>query len=113
MIDHSASETRGDAIPPHESAQQMVQGVLKGALNPHKWIEGVGGRNPPGIGVPSWYFEEDQAIAYVQDRAIDFFVNVDGKEVDVGVAVHEDQKFLKTRSDDYISNNLLKLPECP
>ena len=32
MIDHRASETRGDAIPPHESAERTIQGVLKGAL---------------------------------------------------------------------------------
>ena len=33
MIDQSASETREDAMPPHESAALSIQGVLKGVLN--------------------------------------------------------------------------------
>jgi hypothetical protein len=57
--------------------------------------------------------DEDAAIAAIENGRFSFFVNVNGKEVDVIVATHERRKYLKTTADGYAPNNLLSLPECP
>jgi hypothetical protein len=56
---------------------------------------------------------EEDAIKAIENRQWDFFVLVNGREVDVIVASHEGRKYLKTTADGYAPNNLLSLPECP
>lgn len=75
----------------------------------HTRIQGVGGVH----GGQRWWMEEDKAIAAVENGTYDFFVEVNGRYVDVIVAVHNGRKYLKTTADGYAPNNLLNLPECP
>jgi hypothetical protein len=77
--------------------------------SPHERIEGVGGFHN---GKP-WYLSEDQAIAGVKNRTYSFYTNVNGRAVDVIVAVHERREYLKTMADGYEPNNLLSLSSCP
>lgn len=94
----------------------MAQRVKVGCINKrdrnnaHERIQAIGGQNADGS---RWWLPEDTAIKAVEDRQWDFFVSVNGREVDVIVAVHEGRKYLKTTRDDYAPNNLLELPECP
>ncbi len=81
--------------------------------NPHERIQGIGGINPPGSETARWYLDEERAIRAVETHEWDFYVSVNGREVDVVVAPHEGRKYLKTQADGYAPNNLLSLPECP
>jgi hypothetical protein len=42
-----------------------------------------------------------------------YYVSVGGKSVDVIVATHNNNKYIKTTADGLHPNNLLSLPECP
>lgn len=77
-------------------------------LDPHERIRRVGG-NPEGN---RWWLTLDEAIAAVEERRYDFYVQVDGRRVGVLIAVHEGRKYLKTEADGYSPDNLLALPEC-
>lgn len=79
-------------------------------LDPHKRIEYVGGTNPDGS---RWKLAEANAIAGIQAGRYSFFVDAGGRRVDVIIAVHQGQRYLKTVADAYAPNNLLSLPECP
>ena len=59
-----------------------------------------------------WSIPEDDAIKHVETKTYDFYVVVNGREVDVIVATHNARKYLKTTADGYAPNNLLNLPEC-
>jgi hypothetical protein len=65
-----------------------------------------------GVGGLDWTKDEDTVIAEIEGGA-KYFVNVDGKEVEVEVAELNGRKFLKTEADGYTPNNLLSLPTCP
>jgi hypothetical protein len=78
---------------------------MNGQFYPHKRIESVGGHNPP------WHMSKDQAIHAVGDGSYDFYVLVDGCEVDVVVAIHDGQPYLKAAADGYEPSNLLSLPD--
>ncbi len=81
--------------------------------NPHEKIRGIGGQNPPGSSSLRWYMTEEDVIAAIEAKRWVFFVNVNGRAVDVIVATHDRRKYLKTEADGYAPNNLLSLPECP
>lgn len=79
--------------------------------NPHERIASVGGVNPNGT---RWKLSLTEAIAGVEAGKYDFFVQVNGRAVEVIVAISQaGNKYLKTEADGEQPNNLLSLPECP
>jgi len=77
--------------------------------NPHERITHVGGIHNES----RWRMTENEAIISIAQGKYDFYVSVNGREVDVIVAEHEGRKYLKTTADGYAPNNLLSLNECP
>jgi hypothetical protein len=73
--------------------------------NPHERIQHIGHQN-------NWMLSEELAIRKIESGSDSFYVNVNGKEVSVIVAVHSGRKYLKTEADGYAPNNLLNLREC-
>ncbi|HEY4779204.1 MAG TPA: DUF3892 domain-containing protein [Solirubrobacterales bacterium] len=78
--------------------------------DPHLRIENVGGVNSDGN---RWTISENEAIVAIENGTYSFYVNVNGRVVNVIVATHEGRKYLKTEADGLQPNNLLSLPECP
>ncbi|MDR6568302.1 DUF3892 domain-containing protein [Chitinophaga ginsengisegetis] len=76
----------------------------------HERISHIGGLNDNGT---RWKLTEDEAIKSIEQGKHQFFVNVNGRNVNVIIALHDKRKYLKTESDGYSPNNLLNLPECP
>ena len=77
----------------------------------HERISFVGGLN----GTAKWKMDIRDAIegADALPKRWEFFVNVNGKAVDVTVALSRTgQKYLRTLYDSDQPNTLLKLPEC-
>jgi hypothetical protein len=64
------------------------------------------------VGGSGWVLPEDEVIAQIENGQESYFVSVDGARVDVIVATHESNKYLKTENDGLQPNNLLSLPEC-
>ncbi len=78
--------------------------------NAHERIRAVGGVNPNGT---AWKLSQENAIAGMEARQWEFFVRVDGRMVDVTVAMSRyGNKYLKTTADGEQPNNLLSLYEC-
>ena len=77
--------------------------------NPHERIEGLGGVHNG----QRWYDLENNIISFISMGIHTYYVVVDGKQVIVIVAEHNQRKYLKTVPDGYAPNNLLNLPECP
>lgn len=77
--------------------------------NPHERILSIGGRLPDGR---RWSMTEQQAIAAIRSRTHRFYVSVNGRTVDVVIAVHNGREYLKTTADWYSPDNLLSLREC-
>lgn len=78
--------------------------------NPHERIQAVGG-NSAGR---SWIMEQQEAVRAIEGNRIDFFVSSGVHKVDVIVATSRfGHKYLKTKSDGEIPNNLLALNSCP
>jgi hypothetical protein len=71
----------------------------------HKQIENVGGAG--------WKITQDQAIRNIETGTEQYEVVVNGMRTDVIVAIHNGNRYIKTRADSYGGNNLLSLPECP
>jgi hypothetical protein len=78
-------------------------------VDPHGHIYAIGGVD----GGVRWKHSEEDAIRFIEQGLIDYFVNVNNRPVAVHVAVHLGHKYLKTVADSYTPNNLLSLPECP
>ena len=77
--------------------------------NPHERISHVGGVHNG----QRWKMEQPKAVAAVLDGTYEFFVSQGGYTVDVIVAYHNGNPYLKTRADGVQPDNLLALPECP
>ena len=76
--------------------------------NPHERIQNVGGIRASGA---AFKITQPAAIAEIE-REEQFFVNRGGAVVDVIVATHNGNKYLKTKADGLQPDNLLALPEC-
>lgn len=79
-------------------------------MNPHERIKNVGGQNADGA---RWKQSVDQTIREIESREWEFFVTEGGRTVDVIVATHTGNKYIKTTADGIQPDNLLSLPECP
>jgi hypothetical protein len=92
--------------------RHQVRCINKNPRNdPHRRITNIGG---VGENNARWKLEEDEAIAGINSGKWTFFVQVNGREVDVHIARRlGGREYLKTVADDYEPNNLLALPECP
>jgi hypothetical protein len=77
--------------------------------NPHERIIAIGGKNSLGT---SWKKSESDAIRAIENKEDQFYVIVNGREVDVIIATRLGRKYLKTEADDYAPNNLLSLKDC-
>ncbi|MCP3475617.1 DUF3892 domain-containing protein [Bradyrhizobium sp. CCGUVB1N3] len=78
--------------------------------NSHERLSHVGGVNPDGT---PWKRSIDQAIRDIESNEWEFYVEENGRRVDVVCATHEGYKYLKTAADDIHPDNLLLLAECP
>lgn len=78
--------------------------------NPHERIKNVGGHNADGS---RWKQSVDQTVREIESREWEFFVTEGGRTVDVIVATHNGNKYIKTTADGIQPDNLLSLPECP
>ncbi len=76
---------------------------------PHERIQNIGGI----FNGSRWKEMESVAIIQINNKTHEYYVNKNGREVDVIVAMHNGRPYLKTREDGYEPNNLLSLPECP
>ncbi len=77
--------------------------------NPHERIQGIGGIH----GGTRWWLNENSAISGIETGQYKFYVDEQGRRIDVIVASHNGRKYLKTVTDRYIPDNLLSLDSCP
>lgn len=79
--------------------------------NPHERIRALGGVNPDG---GRWKLSQPEVIQWIESGRGSFYVErPPGYRVDVIVAIHNGNKYVKTRNDGQQPDNLLSLPECP
>lgn len=78
--------------------------------NIYQRIAGVGGLNSNGT---RWYLPEEDAIKGIETGKWSFYVTAAGRTVNVLIALHNGNKYLKTQIDGVKADNLLSLPECP
>jgi hypothetical protein len=73
--------------------------------NPHEGITHLGG--------PAWRWTRDDVIRSIEAGANTFFTQVNGRRADVTVVQGPNGKYVRTRTDGVLDDNLLHLPECP
>jgi hypothetical protein len=56
---------------------------------------------------------QPEGIRLTENGTYQYYVKVGLTEIDVIVAIHNGNKYLKTKNDGLEPNNLLSLPECP
>ncbi len=78
--------------------------------NPHERIQNIGGIRADNV---RWKRSQQQAIIDIEGATYSYYVSVGGNTVDVIVAIHSGNKYIKTTADGVHPNNLLALPECP
>ena len=54
----------------------------------------------------------DDPINGIKTDFLSFYVETEGRSVDVEIARHEGTEYLRTKNDSWEENNLLKLPRC-
>ena len=93
------------------AARQQITCINKSErLNPHERILSIGGFNADG---KRWRISQEEAVSGIRDGSWAFFVDVNGKSVDVVVATSANNNFyIKTQADGVHPNNLLALTEC-
>jgi hypothetical protein len=77
--------------------------------NPHERITHIGGVHN-GV---RWKLRQEDAIAGIENKTMEFFVRKGGHIVEVIVGIRLGRKYLKTQNDGDSPDNLLSLPECP
>ncbi len=78
--------------------------------NPYERITHIGGVNSNGT---NWKLTQKEAIMHIKSGKYEFFVQVNGKAVDVIVAESRyGNEYIKTKADGDEPNNLLSLMEC-
>lgn len=75
----------------------------------HERISNVGGTYAGS----RWKQTVTQVISNIENNVHSYYVHVGLNEVDIIVATHSGNKYIKTRRDDIQPDNLLSLPECP
>jgi hypothetical protein len=78
-------------------------------MDPHQRISNVGGVSNG----KRWNLSLDKAIAGIEAGEWTFWTKGGGRTVDVIIAKHNGNKYLKTVADDVHPDNLLALPDCP
>ena len=78
-------------------------------FNPHERILNIGGLNPNGT---RWKVSQERAIQGIEQGKWHFYVRSGSNIVDVIIAIHNGNKYIKTTNDGIEPNNLLSLPEC-
>lgn len=79
--------------------------IVPDSSDPDERIDSVGGSG--------WTKSEDVVIEEIENEGREYFVDVDGQQVDVTVQERNGTKYLRTDPDKTTKNNLLSLPECP
>jgi len=79
-------------------------------LNHDRRIRNIGGVNPDGA---RWKLSEAEAIAAIEAGRWSFYIDEEGRELAVVVALSKyGSKYLKTAEDPLHPDSLLALPEC-
>jgi hypothetical protein len=92
------------------TTRHRVSCIKPDGADPDNRIDGIGGLNADNS---RWYLPEDRAIAGMKAGDWQFYVVVNGQQVEVIIASHGGREYLKTEADGYKPNNLLSLPTCP
>jgi hypothetical protein len=94
--------------PPVGAGPHRVSCATKRRIGRLMGIATIGGVDSDGS---RWALSRDAAIAAIE-AGTRFYVEVEGRRVDVVVARRFGRRYLKTRGDSVLRNNLLRLPSC-